>query len=513
MKLRNLKGYNNLNELKQNYKMRIIAGIMAVLTPITAAGCVKKEVSEKDIDISEDNSTVLYDDSYEQIDELDEEIDIDELKTTIINEQGLSNQTKVEQTTKINNNSKLEQPTVKFKDNESYSLTKSKTPNLNVFFGDRKSYNEYTNNDLNSIIGQIKNINVSGKFNAEKYVQEELDSLKTLNYFNSRKDAPTIKYDFIVNGKVDVDKLYDKIVSNNRKNGLQTNATMKKLIKYTAQAVSSDYEYYKKNYPSFNTNNLLYRANDMTIGLFDLEYSVSNYSSLENRIHYNLNNIHSDDDLLEASCHEVGHMATDGNFDKNMPVYHEGLSLDSLTNINSALSLEFIGETNIDQMAYEAAGFGEVTVYYEEFDKLQMLSYSTGKSQEYFRNAYLKGDQNAIINAFEPEFQDFKTVYAALAYANGACGYGSYQGINCDDNFRKECFEKFRTSMIKNGYTRIFKSYFKGEISFDEMNEQLDMLINICRNCAFDYGSNNNQFDKNIDQLNNIVSLSKNKTR
>lgn len=506
-----------------NKMKKFLCVIMAILMPITAVGCTKQE-DGKEVDLNNTDSIVMQDDTYEQNNST-EEISISDIE----GQKFIDSSKKNEETTSINSGDQINiktngnisggqgvfEVTTKGQSTPSGSKTDSsesktissvkdrmeseraKAPNTNIFFGDRKAYYEFNNSELNNIIDQVKNINYTNSFKIENYINQELNDIKKTGYFRLTKPTYNTNYSWFKNGKIDVDALARTILKNNENKNMSTDDLIKTLANYTAKGISKDYDYLRKNYPSFDTNYMLHTVDYLTVKEIDDEQNVSVYQGTDNYIGYNMSNINSLHTLLQAACHEGYHLS----FNKNIisysnPIYDEALSYDMLLNTNNSMSLDFIQETMIDAMAYSSIGETELIAYQEEYEKLVMISSSTGKSLKEIRKIFVTGDNNALISIFEPELQDFAKAYSILAYANSACGYIRCQGVNNDNSFRRDCFEKFRQLLMQNAYIRVIKNYYYGKCSFDDMLSDVGRCVILCQQPGYNYGSDNTVFDE-----------------
>ena len=362
-------------------------------------------------------------------------------------------------------------------------------------------------NRLDSIISQIKAINYSFSFDASEYIIAEQNELE---YLGSSIDANPYEmqdYSWYVNGKIDTGILYNKIISNDREAYINTNREIQHLASIVAGAVAANTDYLKKNYPEFNFGKSFANIDTLKVDTTDDSDIMGCYSGPDNTIYINPDTNYGDEDLRLTAGHEGFHMLLNQEFETS-PVVHEGVSVDALTNINSAVSYEVFTERFADKFSYLAIGLDDPVNYTEEEIAIHMLQYSTGKSEYYFSKAHVYSRRDMLIDAFEPEFRETTEALSCYTYATVCSGYGAFEGIELNDEFESDCFEQFRLFLLKNAYARVIREYYEGAITYDAGRKQLDSIVSYFEGHIIAQ-TDNIQFSDAVGQLDRIYSSCK----
>lgn len=382
------------------------------------------------------------------------------------------------------------------------------------FFGNRKAYYEYSElEDLNNIIDEIKSVNYItendffNEFDIYNSSSREISAITSINdYYEIKSTNYAINYDWYVNGEVDSNLLYKRLVENTVSKGIKMDESLVDATKKISEEFKRNVRKIKQQYNDFDFSVAFYNMNNLIVTNCYDDFYISYYETSENEISVNFNNINDEMIFRLYMNHETIHATTNKVVGGNR-IYMTGISLDRLDTIDSPFSLDFLNEYCTQKMACENLSCPELMGYYEETEKMNLINYSTNNDDEYFLNCYINSDQNKLIDSFQSELQNVNYAYSTLYAFDLACGYGNFPE-GCDiDEFKKDCFDYGRLNLVKNAYVRIIKDYSIGMITKDEAFEKIEQIKFDFDNLEFRYNSNesNSSYYELVNKLDSIV--------
>lgn len=363
--------------------------------------------------------------------------------------------------------------------------------NDNTFFMNAKDYNEYNNEELNDIIEKIKNVEY-------EYFNSEFDNYKIksmprdeMNYimknivYDSNINNST--YNWYINNHIDKKILYNKILKNNELEKIKLNDNIIKSINIFCNNIESVIDEIKKYNNNINMSIILKNIDEVTFGETDEMSCYSYYAYANDSIYVNnyLNEL--ENSFNENICHEATHLVLNNLTKEDVEVQKNGCGIDCVQTNESPMSLRFMDEFFAEEIASKINN-KENNKYIQEKYCIDFISYCTFKSEKDILSCYASGNQNKLIDCFEPELRNMDYVYSIMYAFDLFCEYGYF--INDNDKYKlKEDFINYASiNLIKNYYIRIIKELKIGNISQSEADNYIsDLKDKINSNeCLFD---------------------------
>lgn len=374
------------------------------------------------------------------------------------------------------------------------------------FFANSKSYYEYPDNaELNSVIDEIKDINYQTNneyfdyYNIYEVPQREILELRADTDVIFDENIGENTYDWYVGGKVNSEKLYNKILSNTKNKGIDVNQNVEEIIKSFCNNLQSCIDLIKSKKADYYFDAALKNIDELSISGFDDDIYMGFYDYSTNLLQSDYNYTKEQNIFDYNIIHETMHVLSNktlsgGNY------YANGFNIEDMSTSESPLFLDFITERIVDEYACELCP-NKIVEYDMEKYYIDSVCNSTGINYGYVQNSYLDSDLNQIIDAFEPEFRDFNWVYATLDGLDLACGYG-YIPDGCDANkFKTDVCFNSKVNLLKNGYVRIIKDMVNNKITYDKAKSE---ILKLKQKILVDKYYSNNVENEQI-ELNNCI--------
>lgn len=302
--------------------------------------------------------------------------------------------------------------------------------------------------------------------------EKELELIYNCDYADScdSKLYP-IDYDWYKNGVVDEDLLYERIVQNNRSEGILMTSDCKRIARMISQVAQDNIDYLKNKFPSFNFNIPLYHLDTVTVNTSDEEWYYSLYVYDFNRILVNFTDINTEKFFRSTVSHELFHLLNRGQTGLDN-VYIAGSSVDSLETSENPLECNFINEYFVEEASY--AAFGEkqnIYSYNREEHLIRFLALSTDTSFDDFETVAFGMNKSMIYDSFEKEVRNPNFVYSTLYALDISCHYstGVIDTYGYDYfTFKDDCEIYATFNVMKNLYIRLLKEIYNGETTYKE---------------------------------------------
>lgn len=376
------------------------------------------------------------------------------------------------------------------------------------FFGNKVSYYEYDNKELNNVIDSIKKItyksNNSDFTNYDIY-NKPMDEIHTIInnniFYPSNPDDYPINYDWYINNYVDSIKLYNKILENNTNAGIKNDDLVKSIAEKVSIVLEHNINYIKNIKPDFNFNIALCNVNNLTVNtsLEDWYYSLYVYDN--NRILVSFDEHFTDDFFKKTISHELYHLIFNGTVGLH-DISFNATCMDALATHETPLEHNFLTEWCAEFFSQDTFNSPMSDNYNLEKSLIDILCESTLKPIEYYSHSMVSCDQNSLINAFEEELRDVNYVYSTFFAMDKACNYGDFP-YECDLYlFKVECYNYAALNLLKNAYIKNIKEYSMNNISYEQALENIDNIKNsILNNYFFDA---NDYIKKSIENMDDI---------
>lgn len=349
------------------------------------------------------------------------------------------------------------------------------------FFGNKTAFYEYDNLvELNNVIDEIKNINYSSNnrefinFDIYSKPQVEINEIVCNNLYNSSNpDDYHISYDWYIDGVIDSNVLYNKILENNINSGIENTVEVKRIAKMVSIKLNDVVSYIRNKFPEFKFNIPFCNINSLTVNTSDEDWYYSLYVYNFDRILVNFNLGFDEDFFMRTVIHEIIHLMFNGIVDFS-DFYKNGSSIDAVSTLETPLKHDFIIEYLADFYSHDIFGEPTQEKYAMEYDCINQLCLSTNKDINYFEDCVAHFDQNGLLESFEEELRDVNFVYSTISALDKSCGYGYFPDDCNIDLFKTDCYNYAVVNLLKNVYIRNIKEYSIGQITYEEAIQNIE---------------------------------------
>lgn len=462
-------------------RLRLIAGIMAALTPLgfvifkdktnDKSGGFKDSVSYTDLQIT-DYKKNKNDNNYNESD----------------SETITSNN--------INN----------FNNDESISNNTDIASNYN-----QNNLNYVSNYDVNEVIKNILNVkyecsdNVFNIYSIDIQVKEAKEELNTGKYTHKKNNNfDNASYMWLNNQTIDFNLLENKLIYNCEKNNVKITDNIKKIAQMIPNIISTNIDYMRKKYPNYDFSVLYHNLDELYLKSGEDETNgyynyTSNYILISD---HTLNE--SYDNIRFVISHELFHLIFKKCYVEEK-IYNSGTSV--VVNDNDILTQNFIEEYVATKFAFNSIGkdIDPVFSYNNCEELINLLSKYTNVQADDIIDFWVTSDFDSFSNLFVDEMKGFDYIFKTLAALSKSADLSSIP-IDCNhEEYKKNCYSYAILNMYKNVCISGIKSIEKGSLTIDKLKLQLDSFLKDAYSVNYS-NCNKTDLEKKLAQINNVLN-------
>ena len=386
------------------------------------------------------------------------------------------------------------------------------------------------NEEINyqEIINEINKLNYNSNYSVfndydilkRPSLEKEQIIAQNLNQPMNEKDYANRNYDWYINGKVNEEKLYDKIIKNNFKRTGISDSNAKLIAKTIAETVQVNLDFMSEKYPNYNLDIALYGIDNLTVQDYPEGDFICFMDYGKIKVFVNFNNVNDISTLKYSMSHELFHLIFSKSLNRD-DVIINGCGIDAMNTDESPLYAEFLSEHTVESYSHEAFGNEDPCDYWDNYMLTDLLCLSTGKDRQYFKDCFVNNNNQGLINCFENGMNSFNTALSIYDAIDIGLGYGDVtkelknRGDFDIASVQGEALNYVKFNLYKNLLIRLTNELQQGKISMDEAQMQIDefknRVFNIENNITWVNSDKNNYSDSIAKLDGQFNKLQKNK--